>query len=408
MPSFLTWGLLLTTVLAGVAWGAIARFHQTLQASLDAAPQLSPLGTPPPDLPTLSVIIPAYNEAENLQACVEAVLASELPNPQSLQVWIADDESTDATGYIAQTLAAKDSRVRALSVPPRPPDQLWRGKNWACTQAAAQATGTYLLFIDADVRLQPGAIAAALCEAETQQTDLLSCVPAVECGCLAEWLVQPLIFMLIAASFNFAAVNDPTQATAFAAGPFMLFRRDTYETLGGHRAVAANLVEDVGLARRVKHKGFKLRFILGLEVIQVRMYRSFAALWEGWTKNLYEGSERNLWSTLWVASIMVMVFTLPWGCALLSGLLGGAMVLNPEAYSPAQGILLLLNVIVVGGAIASQYQLRHLAAHRLGPPLRYSGLTGLGGLLMAAIAIASIIKTETGWGWTWRGRSLKA
>jgi glycosyltransferase involved in cell wall biosynthesis len=201
--------------------------------------------------PTISVIIPAYNEAENIAECVTSVLESADQETSELEVWVVDDQSTDRTWAIVETLqqALNHPQLHALQGQPRPATEVWMGKNWACTQGAQQATGDYLLFLDADVRLQPGAIAAVLDQMQREPIDLLTLCPAVICSCLGEWLIQPLIIGLLATGYDFTAVNDPDQEAAFAVGQFMLFRRSAYDTLGGHRAVAGEVVEDVELAR---------------------------------------------------------------------------------------------------------------------------------------------------------------
>jgi cellulose synthase/poly-beta-1,6-N-acetylglucosamine synthase-like glycosyltransferase len=378
----------------------IFRFNQSFQASIASAPRLTPSVTPPTQLPTIAVVIPAYNEEINLGACVEAVLNNELPDPQQLQVWIADDESTDGTRAIAHQLVAQDPRVHLIAVPPRPTTEVWRGKNWACAQAVEQAYGEYLLFIDADVRLERGAIAAALGEAQVSNADLISCWPAIVCGCLSEWLAQPVIMRMLAAGFNFGAVNDPAQPeVAFAAGPFMLFRRAAYDRIGGHRAVADDLVEDVALARQIKAFGLNMRLMLGGELASVRMYRNLAGLWEGWTKNLHMGARRNVYSTLLIAVIAVFVLVVPW----LGIVLSGAAIYT---LGLPEGQWFLIPLLSASALISWESILWQRQAVLLELPVRYWGLRWLGGLLVAAIAIASIIKTETGWGWTWRGRSL--
>jgi cellulose synthase/poly-beta-1,6-N-acetylglucosamine synthase-like glycosyltransferase len=378
----------------------IFRFNQSFQASIASAPRLTAPLTPPTQLPTIAVVIPAYNEEINLRACVEAVLSNKLPDPQQLQVWVADDESTDGTRAIAHQLVAQDPRVHLIAVPPRPTTEVWRGKNWACAQAVEQAQGEFLLFIDADVRLEKGAIAAALVEAQVSNADLISCWPTIVCGCLSEWLAQPIIVRLLAAGFNFGAVNDPAQPeVAFAAGPFMLFRRAAYDRIGGHRDVADDLVEDVALARQIKASGLKMQLMLGEDIAKVRMYRNLAGLWEGWTKNLHMGSQRNVSATLLIAVIAVFVFVVPWFGIVLSGVVLLDLGLPEGGWFliPSIGALILL----IWESLLWRRQAIVLAL-----PVRYWGLSWLGGLLVAAIAIASIIKTETGWGWTWRGRSL--
>lgn len=379
---------------------AIAIFTKRLQASLAQAPNLAPVASDVRDTSSISVVIPAYNEEINIRECVRSVLQSELADSTKLEVWIADDESQDRTGAIARELAAMDERVKVVTVPPRPQDRVWRGKNWACANAAPHAVGEYLLFIDADVRLEPGAIAAAIAESKAHQSDLFSCAPEMICGCFAEWLVQPIMMSILAVGFNFETVNDASDLeSAFAAGPFMLFKRDAYERIGGHRAIADELVEDLELARLIKKSGLRLRYILGLGLVKVRMYRSFAALWEGWTKNFYMGTQRNLGATLYCAFAMTLIFVMPWVGLILSTVSYQLSVNGTKEFS----ILAIAMSLV---AIAAQYYLRSSAARSFQQPLRYWWLGWLSGAIVVAIAIASAIKTETGWGWTWRGRSL--
>jgi cellulose synthase/poly-beta-1,6-N-acetylglucosamine synthase-like glycosyltransferase len=387
---------------------AISEFSRRLLRSVNAAPKLNipdALG----DAPTsIAVVIPAYNEEINLQACVEAVLRSQLSTSQTLEVWIADDESSDRTGEIAQKLVSEHPQVKLISVPPRPTDQIWRGKNWACTQAAAQVKTEFLLFIDADVRLEPQAIAAAIAEAQTHQTDLLSIAPEIICGCLAEWLVQPLMMTVLAVGFDFNAVNQPEDPTAFAAGPFMMFRRESYEKIGGHRAVAGELVEDVELGRLVKRSKLKLRYILGLGLVKVRMYQNLAGLWEGWTKNYYMGTNKNLGVTLYSAFVLSLVYVVPWlGVVWMVFSYQLSVVSNQISGQWAANTYWVVGLLTLV-AIALQYIFRQRSAKSFGQPLRYWLLTAVGGAIVVAIALVSIIKTETGWGWTWRGRSLSA
>ena len=117
--------------LLGISLVAIAAFTWKLTQSFKAAPRLPPADAAPPEA-SIDVIIPAYNEAENIRACVAAVLTTDLPGAARFEVWIADDQSTDATGSIAAELAAQHAPVHHLTVPPRPAGEVWHGKNWAC------------------------------------------------------------------------------------------------------------------------------------------------------------------------------------------------------------------------------------------------------------------------------------
>ena len=272
------------------------------------------------------------------------------------------------------------------------------GKNWACSHAMEQVSSTWVLFLDADVRLQPQALRRALAQAEADGADLLSLAPRLGCGCLAEWMVQPIMASLLGLGFPIEAANDPASAVAFAAGPFMLFRRSSYNAIGGHRALAGEVVEDLALARRIKSQGLRLRYLLGLDVAELRMYANFSALWEGWTKNWLLGLGGNVARALGAALVVVLLFSGPW---LLAPAALIAAVLRPEQRGP---LLLTLGLALLG--IGLQLALRLWTRRQFQVPLSWWWLMGAGGLVVGAIGPVSVWRTLTGRGWTWRGRSL--
>ena len=401
--------LSLLFLLLGGAFGFTLIYLQQLQTIAKTAPAVV-LQPPeitdksesqsPTSLSTVAVIIPVYNESDNVEACVQSVLNScDWPSDR-LGVWLVDDQSTDDTWERAIALQTRlaDPRLHLIAGQPRPTEQPWMGKNWACHQGYQQATGEFLLFLDADVRLHPGAIASAIAAAAAQTSDLLSGALTVECGCWAEWLAQPLIFSFITVVVPFAAINDPTSESVFAAGPFMLFRRTAYDKIGGHAAVANQVVEDVELARRIKQAGLTMTYTVLKELGTLRMYPTGQALWEGWTKNWYMGSQCNLKVTLQGA---VTVF---WVCAMPTLLLLGLLLWGAIA---GWSVPLFIGIAIALVTIGLHYPIRRAFQAIAGTPTRYWWLIGASGLYVTAIILASIIKTETGWGWTWRGRPLQ-
>ena len=289
---------------------------------------------------SLTVVVPAYNEAANIAACITSILGSEDPCGD-WRVLLVDDRSTDATVAIAQAAAgacgAKEPRFAVLDAGPRPEGERWVGKNWACSRAMEQVESEWVLFVDADVRLQPATLRRALTQATSEGADLFSLAPRLSCGCLAEWMVQPIMASLLGLGFPIEAANDPASAVAFAAGPFMLFRRGAYVAIGGHRALAAEVVEDLALARRVKQGGYRLRYLLGLDALELRMYSDFASLWEGWTKNWLLGLDGDVARALGASSVVLLIFSGPWLLTPAAALLvaGFAAVgLAPVGFAP--------------------------------------------------------------------------
>ncbi len=223
----------------------------------------------------VSVIVPARNEAASLEACLRSLLAQMQPDREII---VVNDHSTDRTAEIAKSLG-----VHVIAAPDLPPG--WSGKCNAAWAGAQAAKGKWLLFTDADTRHQPNSIASGLQEAQQSHAGLLSYSPAQEVHSLAERALMPVIFAELAEVYPPRAVSDPASPVAAANGQYLLIRRDVYDAVGGHAAVADHILEDVELARRVKQAGYRLQFRMS-DAVSTRMYRSFGAMWEGWTKNL--------------------------------------------------------------------------------------------------------------------------
>ena len=387
--------LLLVTATAASAGLLILQLG--LRRGFAVAPRLKPAQEAPAPDTSLTVVIPAFNEAHNIADCLGSVLAS-APPCRDWSVVVVDDESTDATVENAIRAGSTASRFRLIKAGPRPADERWVGKNWACSKAVEQVSSDWLLFIDADVRLKPDALQRSLAQAVDEHADLLSLAPRLSCGCLAEWMVQPIMASLLGLGFPILETNDPESPVAFAAGPFMLFKASTYECIGGHRALAGEVVEDLALARAIKAGGYRLSYLLGLDAVDLRMYADLAALWEGWTKNWFIGLDRDPGKAIGAALVVVLMFTAPWL------LLPTSLVLL--WLQPVLSVAWLWLMALAGLAIVQQLLLRLWTRSTFDVPIRYWYLMGVGGLLVGAIGPVSIWRTRTGRGWTWKGRAL--
>jgi glycosyltransferase involved in cell wall biosynthesis len=227
--------------------------------------------------PEVSVIIPARNEEVSLGTCLESLVSQ---SGVEFEIIVVNDHSTDRTGEIAASLPG----VRVIEAGPLP--QGWTGKNNSVACGAREAHGEWLLFTDADTMHLPGSLARALAEAKEQKAEMLSYSPDQIAITFWEMAVLPVVFAELAQQYSPSKVSDPASPIAAANGQFILIRRETYDAIGGHAAVAGDILEDVALARRVKAAGRKLRFRYAADAVRTRMYRSFAQLREGWTKNL--------------------------------------------------------------------------------------------------------------------------
>jgi glycosyltransferase involved in cell wall biosynthesis len=229
----------------------------------------------------VSAIVPARNEEAVIAACVESLAAQK----EIGEVLVTDDQSSDRTAEIVRSLSSQYPNVRLLAVTELPPG--WVGKNNAVWIGAREAQSEWLLFTDADAVHAPDSAAKALSIAAENGAALISFSPEQVMDTWYEKAVIPYVFTRLDSRFRFADVNEAKNSTAAANGQFILIRRDAYDAVGGHASIASEVLEDVALAERVKSAGYRIWFGSGKGIVRVRMYRSFAAMWEGWKKNLY-------------------------------------------------------------------------------------------------------------------------
>lgn len=243
----------------------------------------------------LSIIIPARNEALTLPDLLND-LNSQTVCP--LEIICVDDASTDDTASIASAHGAKV--VKAAERPAG-----WLGKPWACACGVNAANGKHLLFIDADVRLAPDALAALIASYGRGET-VVSIQPYHRVGGGYEQLA--LIFNLIQLGSNGTTLSQQAPVGLF--GPAVCIARSAYEQIGGFASVRNSVVEDVAIGARLLQAGFPVKLFLGGDLIHFRMYRDgFASLVEGWTKNFAAGAAK---SPAWLAALIFLWIT---GCA---------------------------------------------------------------------------------------------
>ncbi|HEY2298906.1 MAG TPA: glycosyltransferase family 2 protein [Jatrophihabitans sp.] len=259
-------GVALKPVTLGTALAVAGTLHAALNSRLLRRPVDGPVRA------RISVLIPARDEATRIVACLDSIDGAD-------EVLVLDDGSSDGTAAIA---AAHGARV--LTGTPPPPG--WLGKPHACAQLAAAASGDVLVFLDADVRLRPGAVRTAVHLLESTGLDLVSPHPRQEVGTLAERLVQPLLQWSILTTLPLRlAERSPRPSLAAANGQFLVVRREAYERAGGH--VRDAVLDDLALLRAIKRSGGRGGIVDGTDLAACRMYEGWAALREGYGKSLW-------------------------------------------------------------------------------------------------------------------------
>ncbi len=354
-----------------------------------------PPGLPSPpgeSLPSVTILVPARNEAARIPACLGSLLRLDYP---AFDVVVINDGSTDDTGNVARRAAWADGRVTVVEAGPLPPG--WGGKSHALWRGQTVARGAWLLFTDADTIHAPASLRLAVGQARARGVGLLSLSGRQQAVSAVERLVQPLVFEFLARRFPLAAVNDPADPRAAANGQYLLVSRALYDAIGGHAAVKGDLLEDVALARLAKRAGAGVAFLTAPDLVSVRMYAGARALWEGWTKNLADLSGGPRAALAEAASFLLR------GGAPVVGLAAGLAALAARRVDLAAGPLALAAI----GLVSLAAEGVELARFHGAPPA--AGLLAPAGAVTTAALLAwSAWRRSGGREVVWRGRRYPA
>lgn len=331
-------------------------------------------------LPLVSVIVPARNEAKNLRALLPTLQAQTYAQ---VEVTVVDDDSRDATARVAM-----EHGVRVIELADLPAG--WTGKARACHVGALDARGDWLLFVDADVRLNASAVAAAVAQAEHQGVQVLSVLLGQECDTFFEKMMLPYAYAQYMAGAPVREHMNPRDPRAILNGQFILFRRSTYMETGGMALVRGAVMEDLALGGALKARGIAVGLARGDGLGRVRMYGSAGDLWRGFAKTAISSLEHDprggVWIVLaqWLASLTVPLVLLSAG----------------SRNAPALGL----------AAVAFGVATMHVGrwCRRYDVSWAYGLLHAPAADVMMAIALGSLIRRWRGKGVEWKQRTIPA
>ena len=332
------------------------------------------------DAPRVSIVIPARNEARNIERCVRSALAADYPR---LEVVAVDDHSTDATGAILRDIARDDARLRVV-VPPELPAG-WFGKQWACTAGAGASTGDILAFFDADTQQAPDLVPRAVNAMRSRRADLLTVAGAQELGSFWERMIQPQVFAIMLTRYGGTeSVNESRRASdKIANGQCIFVTRQAYDDTGGHGAVRDKVAEDLSMAQLYFTLGRRSFLVLGLTQLSTRMYTSLRELVAGWGKNIYAGGRDTVPFGSFGRAIYPLLLVSP----ALSGVLPPALLVLSLVGVLGHGVLV-WSAIVTAANLTWWLGVYAL----LGMSPAYALLHPLGSGMMFYIAARSIVR----------------
>ena len=333
--------------------------------------------------PYISVCIPARNEERDIKNCVKSVLNQDYPN---FEVIVVDDNSSDNTAKIVRSMTEEYPNLIFISGAQLAPG--WMGKPYALHQAYQKSRGQYLLFTDADLMYRSHALKTAMHTMICKDLDLLTLMPAAIFGSFWERVVQPVIFGFIAALTSFRKVNSSNHQSAMGFGAFLLFKKVSYQKIGGHLSVANEVLEDIMIAKKTKLNGLSILAADGKHLFAIRMYHSMKEIWVGWRKNIFLAMKKSILRAFYYM-VMVLCFLLTPYIVVMCNLWVGTGNLW-------------LGISLLGSALSLAASLG--LCHELDLEKKNVFLFPLGAIVMVGIMFNSMVQTLLLERTEWRGR----
>ncbi|MFZ8978746.1 MAG: glycosyltransferase [Candidatus Nanopelagicales bacterium] len=332
----------------------------------------------------VSILLPARNEAARITPTLRSLLAQEgLPD---LEILVLDDGSTDGTADVVRQVVGADPRVKVIDGPDDLPPPGWIGKSWACHRLAQEATGSVLVFVDADVQLTARAIASTIHHMRMAELDLLSPYPHQVAITPAERITQPLVVWSWVTALPIRITErSHYPSMAAAVGQFLVVDARAYRISGGHAAVSDLILEDVGVLRALKRAGFQGAPADGSAVASCRMYTSWPEIYDGYTKSVWSAVQPSPVAYALV-SVMALAYVAPPVFA----------VLGPGRAARAWGV----------AGYASGVLGRYVVARRTGERIWPDVLAQPASVATFATLIMASLKRHRAGAITWRGRPL--
>lgn len=345
------------------------------------------------NFPKISLVVPSYNEEHNIKKCLNSILES---TDLDFKLILVDDRSSDNTLKLAKEI--KDTRLEILEGKDRPVDKTWNGKNWACWQGAEHAKGDYIVFLDCDVHVKKQGIESLMVHFFRQDLDLLSAMPGHKFSTFLEGTSQSIVLSGLLLGKDFKKINSSERKEFLVVGQCMVFKSESYFEIGGHFAVAGEVLEDVALAGLVKKNNMKLQLSLTTDLLDVFMYRNIKELWEGYSKNIFLAANSNVLQVFGWCVGMVLIYILPWFSPVLWLFLFATQALD---YSVLLLAVLYTFALIFSLAIRTEVN----QFYRI--PLKYWFFSWLGAIIMIGVFFNSFWIITTGKNWTWKGRKVE-
>jgi len=334
--------------------------------------------------PLMSILIPARNEEENIKRCIISLTKQDYEN---IEILVLDDNSIDDTARMVLELSQKDPRIKLYSGGPL--KKGWLGKSYACWQLSKYAKGDYLIFTDADTLHFPNSISSSVACLLRYNLDALSVFPKEITVTLHERMIVPFgKYMILSFVPLYLIRKSKSVLFCTAIGQFMLFKREVYKKIGGHKSIKSKVIEDIMLSKQVKRCGYKFMIFDGRSSLYCRMYKNFREVVRGHSRTIFAAFDYNIYIITIAIILMSAIFLFPF-IMLLVGILFDwpAILIN---------LIILQIIIILIPKIIFSIRFKCKAVDIILHPISM--------VYLIYIAINSIFNTKIGMGVNWKGR----
>jgi cellulose synthase/poly-beta-1,6-N-acetylglucosamine synthase-like glycosyltransferase len=328
-------------------------------------------------MPKLSLVVPACNEADTIEAALRTKLAASYPD---LEVVVVVDRSTDDTLAIVERLAREDPRLRVERIDTLPAG--WLGKVHALHRGVVVSSGELLLFSDADVRFSHDVVLRAVADLERQGLDVITLVPRLTSQSF--WLDATMTTFLrfLVGAGRIWLMRDPRTRVAVGGGIFNLVRRSAYDRSPGFEWIKMEVADDVALVQMLKRSGARCDVFNGAGDVELAYYSTLREFVLGLEKNCYAASSFQFRVALVVLMLIVYIEFVPY-------------VLLAAATGPARLMALATIALVVGSQVA--------LARWVKRPLLSAALPFFGSAIFFWTSVRGIFLAHKRGGIFWRG-----
>lgn len=262
----------------------------------------------------VSILVPARNEEEKIQGCVESLLKQDYKN---IEIIVLDDNSSDETFNLLKSF--QDNRLKIIKSDEEPPLG-WMGKNWACYRLYIASSGDILIFVDADTYLSSDAVSTMVGTMQSNNLDFITGIPREEVYTFGEKITVPFMNFSVLSIFPvfLGLISKYFYFFLFGNGQYMMFKRESYEKIHGHESVKGEVVEDIALSKEAKKNGLKVGIFNLSGLVSCRMYKNFKEAFFGFSKSYTALFDFRLIPSLFVWAWMIVITIFPIFNAILS------------------------------------------------------------------------------------------